>query len=558
MAIISNQERSDRGPALSEAEAIARVGWFTPTFWAACGAFALTVLYRFLATASFPNDEHEYLAGAQQMLLAGEWPTRDFFDPGRPLMYVASAAAQIVFGQPLFAEALLTSLAFGVAAALLVFAAHRLSGSLLVAVIATVLTVALFPRPYAYPKVLLYVAGPLVMWGWLRRPSWPRMIAMAAFIAVAALLRHDHGVYLGGAAVATMLLAPASGYRERAARIAWFAVLVAILMLPYAIYIERSEGVLAFLRAAWGYSSREADRTQLRWSWLNWGHDVRLVYLSYLLPLAMLAWFAIDARVRGVVSQVRTPAVVVPLAALALVTNIGFLRQPLPVRVADIVVPTLCGAWLAGRALRISGTWSRRVVIGLVVIVAAFAANSVLAIGNVAENLNRTDLGRGIEYAPTVLQLRAAGLRDRFDSRYVPSGRIPALVPFFEYLDRCTTIQHRLFVAGYAPEIFTYARRLFAGGHGQFIQGYQVSEAAQRQIIERLQQQFVLFALMLSDEEPQWRAESVPIDAYVRANFSPMAEIPLDPDRTVRVLVRNGSDAIRTGTDKQTAWPCFR
>jgi hypothetical protein len=68
----------------------------------------------------------------------------------------------------------------------------------------------------------------------------------------------------------------------------------------------------------------------------------------------------------------------------------------------------------------------------------------------------------------------------------------------------------------------------------------------------------VLFALMLSDEEPQWRAESVPIDAYVRANFSPMAEIPLDPDRTVRVLVRNGSDAIRTGTDKQTAWPCFR
>jgi 4-amino-4-deoxy-L-arabinose transferase-like glycosyltransferase len=558
LAIISNQERSDRGPALRGAEGIARVGRLTPTFWAACGAFALTVLYRFLATASFPNDEHEYLAGAQQMLLAGEWPTRDFFDPGRPLMYVASAAAQIVFGQPLFAEALLTSLAFGVAAALLVFAAHRLSGSLLVAVIATVLTVALFPRPYAYPKVLLYVAGPLVMWEWLRRPSWPRMIAMAAFIAIAALLRHDHGVYLGGAAVATMLLAPASGYRERAARIAWFAVLVAILMLPYAIYIERSEGVLAFLRAAWGYSSREADRTQLRWSWLDWGHDVRLVYLSYLLPLAMLAWFAIDARVRGVVSQVRTPAVVVPLAALALVTNIGFLRQPLPVRVADIVVPTLCGAWLAGRALQISGTWSRRVVIGLVVSVAAFAANSVLAIGNVAENLNRTDLGRGIEYAPTVLQLRAAGLQDRFDSRYVPSGRIPALVPFFEYLDRCTTIQHRLFVAGYAPEIFTYARRLFAGGHGQFIQGYQVSEAAQRQIIERLQQQFVLFALMLSDEEPQWRAESVPIDAYVRANFSPMAEIPLDPDRTVRVLVRNGSDAIRTGTDKQTAWPCFR
>ena len=85
---------------------------------AACFAFVLTALYRFLATASFPNDEHEYLAGAQQMLLGGEWPTRDFFDPGRPLMYAASAAAQVVFGQTLFAEAMLTSLAVGASAAL--------------------------------------------------------------------------------------------------------------------------------------------------------------------------------------------------------------------------------------------------------------------------------------------------------------------------------------------------------------------------------------------------------------------------------------------------------
>jgi len=521
---------------------------------AACCAFALTALYRFLATASFPNDEHEYLAGAQQILLAGEWPTRDFFDPGRPLMYVASAAAQVVFGQPLFAEALLTSLAFGTAAALLLIAAHRLSGSLLVAVIATVLTVALFPRPYAYPKVLLYVAGPLVMWAWLHRPTWPRMIGMAGFVAIAALLRHDHGVYLGGAAVATILFAPAQGHGQRVARLTWFAVLVASFMLPYAIYVETSEGVFAFLRAAWGYSNREADRTQLRWSSLGWGHDSRLVYLSYLLPLAMLTWFGID----WVVSRRGSPAIVIPLAALALVTNVGFLRDPLPVRVADIVVPTLCGAWLAGRALQIRGAWSRRAAVSLLAIVTAFAAGSVIAIGNVAENLNRTDLGRGLAYAPTALRLRAAGLQDRFDSRYEPSGRIPALVPFFEYLDRCTTIEHRLFVAGYGPDIFTYSRRLFAGGHGQFIQGYQVSAVAQQQIVERLQRQFVLFALMLSDEEPQWRAESVPVDAFVRANFSLMAEIPADQHGAVRVLVRNGSDAIRTGTDKKTGWPCFR
>jgi hypothetical protein len=521
--------------------------------WATCGVFVLTALYRFLATASFPNDEHEYLAGAQQMLLAGEWPTRDFFDPGRPLMYVASAGAQLLFGQTLLAEAVLTSVAFAAAAALLLIAAHRISGSLLVAVIATVLTVALFPRPYAYPKVLLYVAGPLVMWAWLRRPTWRRMTGMAAFIAVSALLRHDHGVYLGGAVAATILLAPASGWRDRITRLAMFAGLVVVFLLPYAIYVEWSEGLLDFLRAAWSYSSREADRTRLHLGGLGWGHDARLFYLSYALPVAMLIWFAIDWRT----SRRGEPAIVVPLTALALVINVGFLRDPLQLRVADIIVPALCGAWLAGRALQISGAWPRRAAVSLVVLLTIFAGNSVLAIGSVAENLNRTDLGRGFAYAPTILQQRTAGLEDRFAPRHVPSGRVPAMVPFFEYLDRCTTIEHRLFVAGYAPEIFTYARRLFAGGHGQFIQGYQVSAAAQRQIIERLERQFVLFALMLSDEEPQWRAESVPIDAFIRANFTPLDEIVVDEYRTVRVLIRNGSDGIRTGTDQTSGWPCF-
>jgi hypothetical protein len=468
-------------------------------------------------------------------------------------MYVASAIAQVVFGQTLFAEALMTSLAFGVAAALLPIAAHRLSGSLMVAAIATVLTVALFPRPYAYPKVLLYVAGPLLMWGWLHRPTWLRLIGLAAFIAVAGLLRHDHAVYLGGAAAATILLAPASGHRERAVRLLSFLALVALFLVPYAMYVESSEGVFAYLRAAMDYSSREADRTRLRGS-MGWDHAARLFYLSYLLPIAVLIVVAIDWRQR----RRDAARVAVPLVALALVSNVGFLREPLPVRIADIVVPTLCAAWLAGRARQFPGTWPRRAALSLVAVVAVFAANSVLVVGNVAENLNRTDLGRGVSYAPTALRQRIAGLQDRFDSRHAPTGRIAAMVPFFEYLDRCTTIEHRLFVAGYAPEIYTYARRLFAGGHGQFIQGYQVSDVALQRIVARLQQTFVLFAVMLSDEERGWRAESAPVDAFIAAHFSPMADIVLDKDRTLRVLVRNGSDAIRTGTDRKTGWPCFR
>ena len=71
---------------------------------------------RFLGLVGFSNDQYVSLTGAQQILF-GDLPTRDFLDPGLALMYVASAGAQLVFGRNLFAEAMLVSGAFGLAAA---------------------------------------------------------------------------------------------------------------------------------------------------------------------------------------------------------------------------------------------------------------------------------------------------------------------------------------------------------------------------------------------------------------------------------------------------------
>ena len=167
-----------------------------------------------------------------------------------------------------------------------------------------------------------------------------------------------------------------------------------------------------------------------------------------------------------------------------------------------------------------------------------------LAIGNVAENLNRTDLGRGLTVRTDGARApdrRTAGALRR---RYMPSGCITAhgavlRVSGSLHDQRSSPVRRRL-----RARVFTYSRRLFAGGHGQFIQGYQVSAAAQQQIIERLQRQFVLFALMLSDEERQWRAESVPVDAFIRANFSLMAEIP--GTRTVPCAYWFGTEPMRS------------
>ena len=49
--------------------------------------FAVTAAFRFLALkGGFVNDHFVYISGGRQMLF-GEWPTRDWIDPGLPLMF---------------------------------------------------------------------------------------------------------------------------------------------------------------------------------------------------------------------------------------------------------------------------------------------------------------------------------------------------------------------------------------------------------------------------------------------------------------------------------------
>jgi hypothetical protein len=83
---------------------------------AAIGVALLTAAWRFLTFTGFNNDHYIYLAGAQQMVF-GEWPVRDFVDPGWPLMYGVSALARLLLGRELWVELLLVSSAFAIGAA---------------------------------------------------------------------------------------------------------------------------------------------------------------------------------------------------------------------------------------------------------------------------------------------------------------------------------------------------------------------------------------------------------------------------------------------------------
>jgi hypothetical protein len=518
---------------------------------AAVIAGVATALVRFLGLEGFSNDHFQYLAAAQQMRL-GEWPTRDFADPGMPLMYAASAAAQVVFGHSLFAEAMLMAIVYGVTSTLVVIAAWRASRSWVVAVLACVLCVMAFPLPASYPRALLYALGPLAMWAWVRRPTGPRLFFISLIVCVAYLFRQEHGLNLGLAAIVTVALAPGDA-RVMKTRLMTLGVLILLVSLPYAVYIQRSQGILSASASSWEFSRREADRTALHLAAYGSGDAVRLYYLFHALPLIAAAVVALDVR-RGRTEDALMGA---PLVVLAFLANMNFLRDPLPVRLPDAIVPAvLVAAWLAGRALRVPSLPLRSVALTGAAVLMFIGASSVAVVGRTQENLARTNLSVGLSSLPQLVRDRTAQLKSRYDRQQLPDGRILSLVGLFDYLDRCTTPSHRLLVAGNAPEIYVYAQRPFAAGHSTFLEGYYQSESEQQQMLDRVRQQVVAFALMLSDQESSFRSTAPGVSAFVAANFQPLTEIPTSSDRTVRVLVRSGLPPLHA--DTTTGWPCYR
>lgn len=525
--------------------------WAAP---AAAGLFLVgTALFRYLAFEGSYNDQFEHLAGAQQML-AGEWPTVDFFDPGMPLTYAASAGAQLLSGRTLFAEAVLTSVMYGVAAACTFLGAHRLSRSLLVATAATLVSVAICPRAYAYPKLLVTAVAPLAIWVWVARRTWPRLGAMALVVVAAFLFRHDYAAYVGLAALTALVIAPADDRMGVAKRLALFSAIVAALIVPYAISLGGIEAFVASIRTFVEYGRRHSDRTALTFDTLGWTPEWQLFWGFHALPIAALAWVVVDWRRR----QQSDAQLVIPLCAMAVAANLLLIRDPLSARLADAVVPAaLTGSWLAGRARQVGARATRIVAMVAVVAFTAVAARAVWVVGAMAEQINRTGLpSRGIRGVPGLLAERTEELTDRYSPAQMPNGPIFQLIPFFEYLDRCTTERHRLFVAAYAPEVYVYSRRLFAGGHKMFLIGSHYTEADGRQIIERLERQVALFALLPSDVAPQWAEDFPGVQAYLEEHFRPLTDIPTTPDVTVRVLVHRGLAPTRV--DGATGWPCYR
>jgi hypothetical protein len=625
-----------------------------------CLVFVATLVWRFLTFTGFTNDHYASLALAQQVLL-GERPVRDFSDPGWPLTYLLSAGAWLLAGDRMITEWTLTAVGLAIGAACTLLAARRLSMSLSTAGVVTILELLIFPRTYAYPKILAYAAGALALLAVAANPAFTRIVVMAAVTALAFLLRHDHGLFIGlASAVCVALASRADGWRIACRRVATLTAAVVAFLLPWIVFVSLNGGLVSYFETAIEFARAEANASNLKtWPGLKlvpgkpllgldppsrplaqveWSADtteavrqtleqqyglefvresggarfydirnteperLRILeddphvagtiglglrrpawrdLLSYVSPWrvapalhdpanadAWLFWlfWALPTVCGAMVchrlfrAQERWPGELATIGALvvvAILVNAGFLRDLLRTRFSDAIVPAaLLGAWAMGLAWR--DRWRRRSAQALVQVAAVGVLGvSVIAISQVAEvpeRIERTGVGEGLEGVYTRARWVSDLLHRPHRQSVSPPSRVSGgLIPFFEYLDRCTSRSDRLIVTGEFPDVLVLAGRGFAGD-GVVFGAWYSSATHQDRTIERLQAGSGLFALEI--DYSAFRNRFGLVDAYLTQDYQPMVNIPVEGAGTIAVHVRRNRHAVRT--DPASGWPCFR
>lgn len=225
--------------------------------WLSLAVFAGAWIFRFLSTTSFHNDQYMHLAWADQVL-GGQWPVMDFVDPGMPLTYFLSAAAQVVIGHGAWAEDILCVTLLATGATLTYHLSRRASGSALVGLLAAALQVVIAPRLYSYAKILLHLWAVWLFWQYAERSTRRNLLWIAACTAIAFLVRHDHGAFIGLAALVLFVAVHFSaGVRACARPVLTYAGPIALALLPFLTYVQLAGGVIEYFRVGLSFTQTE-------------------------------------------------------------------------------------------------------------------------------------------------------------------------------------------------------------------------------------------------------------------------------------------------------------
>ena len=205
-------------------------------------AFLVVYILFFFGTVDgrLEGDDHIALAHAAA-LVGGDRLNVDVFDPGMPLQVVMSYVGQRLVGATL-AEVLLALAIRLIGLTALYLLTVRISRNRVIGVVvaATVALLLLHEAVYSAEKLALYPIAMLAAWRFLEGRLSPYVLSVV--IAVAALIRHDHGVYVAITMAVAVCLRP-----QPLATLARVGGATLALLAPWLIWIHATEGLPSYV-----------------------------------------------------------------------------------------------------------------------------------------------------------------------------------------------------------------------------------------------------------------------------------------------------------------------
>ncbi|HZM94619.1 MAG TPA: hypothetical protein VFB92_14410 [Vicinamibacterales bacterium] len=629
---------------------------------------AVTFVLRWL-TLDFDNDYFMHMAWAADML-RGQWPVRDFVEPGFPLQTFLAYAGLRYGGYQLSWEGFIAGAFISISVALAYILCRRMGVPRWLSVVAAVIAFATFPRLYTYPKAFVY---PAAMWALLcyqSHPSPRSLFLVVLGTAVAFLFRHDHAAWIVPSTLLGLAFCHWRNPRFLARTIGSYGIASLVMVSPWLIWValsghagqylsflvERGEGLTDRARlplqifefdntapivtfapveypvigirwaAAVPDEQRRAlearyrllalpddpdryrltnldsdnvrallsdpavedtsgiDRRSMRtpdgafpWLYLQLQRYMPLIRLrvlpGFVKPVNaepwltdvtfFIPWFVLVVeligRARPLVAQrhdsdSRATALIVPTAALSIITYQTLVRASPDSRLGDIVALTaFLLAWSVWRLWTLGGM-AKLVARPLTVVVLLLTLASAVTYGRVITRVG----GVGVD-GPINFARRLSGVGALYATRpldlYAPPGAT-GLAGVSRWLNECTDENARVALIGFEPQVFFISERSFAGGLAFYDLGWNSSDEDQALVIERWSRQQVPVVLAMESEWGSFSRDYPAIRRWIDVHYEMVQQSAFEGAKPLTVLTGRTLASVRE--HQSTGLPCFR
>jgi hypothetical protein len=277
--------------------------------------------------------------------------------------------------------------------------------------------------------------------------------------------------------------------------------------------------------------------------------NVLLAYFVRVLPLVGAVWILVIVRSGGTSRQ--AIAALASLVTFCVCLNLFILRDPVGARIGGMAGPfAILAAWMAHRTWRSGGGIARIANRAGVVLVLALTIWSVSASADLSHRFQRDVMSR--EHVERMFAAWTAS-PPRLDDI---SNR--SIVGIVKYLRECTSPTDRVLATWFAPDLFFYAQRGFAGRMATVFGGHWSEPRFERRAVEALAAQPVPIVLTRTGDnrvDEEYPALTSHIEQFYRlAGRSDFGDKDIGKDG-YSVWVRNDARPVRKYA--ATDLPCF-